>query len=74
MLPNLRVLKWTCYSREFLLQSLCQTRAFTKLIFAPCMVTEFYAACDMAIFARVCPGLRNLVIDADAADDGRNLT
>ncbi|KAI0794263.1 hypothetical protein C8Q74DRAFT_566042 [Fomes fomentarius] len=44
LLPNLRVLRWTCYS-------------------------QFYAACDMAIFARVCPGLRDLVIDADAADD-----
>ncbi|KAI0794262.1 hypothetical protein C8Q74DRAFT_1247629 [Fomes fomentarius] len=86
LLPNLRVLKWTSFGRELeqqlLLGSLCRTRTLTKLIFAPCMVMEFEPAwdieepsgdSDMSIVARACPGLRDLVIDADAVEEANEI-
>ncbi len=79
LLPNLRVLKWTPLGpkleQQLLLESLCRTRTITKLILAPWPGFESHAwdgrpldDSDMAIVARACPGLRELVIDADAVD------
>ncbi len=80
------MLKWTSFGRELeqqlLLESLCRTRALTKVIFAPCMVIESEPAwdaeeplddSDMSIVARVCPALRDLVVDADAIEEANEI-
>ncbi|KAI0770358.1 hypothetical protein C8Q74DRAFT_1218715 [Fomes fomentarius] len=79
LLPNLRVLKWTPLGpkleQQLLLESLFRTRTITKLILARWPRFESHAwdgrpldVSDMAIVARVCPGLRDLVIDPHAVN------
>ncbi len=79
LLPNLRVLKWSPLGRtleqQLLLESLCRTRTLTKLILPSDTTIASYPAWvpldhrDMTIFARVCPELRDLVINAYAVEN-----
>ncbi|KAI0747572.1 hypothetical protein C8Q74DRAFT_510671 [Fomes fomentarius] len=77
LLPNLQVLAWIPsgpqLEQQLLLETLCQTQTLTQLIFPAWK--EFlpeawngghcFDDSDMAHVARVCPGLRDLVIDLD---------